>query len=229
MLSTSSIASWSVETLLHELFFTCFASFYYLFIHSILFHYIHAFIWIPCALLIILDNLYARAKPKGDKGGHLPPLTPKISLHMYSTLVTPWDREKRKKKKKDPLESDTGKRSYSQRPIHVPFHQFHYSYKQLLMSSVAPIWLFFIYLFNIIIFTIFIVISFKTFYYWVMLEILLILLLMSYKLASHQSQKIISNVYSLYCLGNTNYIFTILVCKICSSYDYELAIFVYLF
>ena len=110
MLSTSSIASWSVETLLHELFFTCFASFYYLFIHSILFHYIHAFIWIPCALLIILDNLYARVEPKGDKGGHLPPLTPKISLHMYSTLVTPWHREKRKKKKKDPLESDTGKR-----------------------------------------------------------------------------------------------------------------------
>ena len=30
-------------------FFTCFASFYYLVIHSILFHYIHAFIWIPCA------------------------------------------------------------------------------------------------------------------------------------------------------------------------------------
>ena len=52
---------------------------------------------------------------------------------------------------------------------------------------------------------------------------------MSYKLASHQSQKIISNVYSLYCLGNTNYIFTTSVCKNCSSYDYELVIFVYLF
>ena len=40
------------------MFFTCFASFYYLVIHSILFHYIHAFIWISCAPLIILDHLY---------------------------------------------------------------------------------------------------------------------------------------------------------------------------
>ena len=44
--------------LLRDLFFTCFASFYYLVIHSILFHYIHAFIWISCAPLIILDHLY---------------------------------------------------------------------------------------------------------------------------------------------------------------------------
>ena len=36
----------------------CFASFFYLVIHSILFHYIHAFIWIFCAPLIILDHLY---------------------------------------------------------------------------------------------------------------------------------------------------------------------------
>ena len=35
------------------LFFTCFASFYYLVIHSILFHYIHIFIWILCTPLII--------------------------------------------------------------------------------------------------------------------------------------------------------------------------------
>ena len=56
-----------------------------------------------------------------------------------------------------------------------------------------------------------------------------ILLLMSYKLASHQSQKIISNIYSLYYLNNTNHIFTTSVCKICSSYNYELVIFVYLF
>ena len=41
------------------MFFTCFASFYYLVIHSILFHYIHAFIWISYAPLIILDHLYA--------------------------------------------------------------------------------------------------------------------------------------------------------------------------
>ena len=36
----------------------CFASFYYLVIHSILFHYIHAFIWIFFAPLIIFDHLY---------------------------------------------------------------------------------------------------------------------------------------------------------------------------
>ena len=53
-----SIASRFVEILLHALFFTCFASFCYLVIHRILFHYIHAFIWIPCAPLIILDHLY---------------------------------------------------------------------------------------------------------------------------------------------------------------------------
>ena len=81
---------------------------------------------------------------------------------------------------------------------------------------------FFSFLFNIIIFTIFSLISFTTFYYWVILEILQILLLMSYKLVSHQSQKIISNIYSLYFLINTNHIFTTSVCKICSSYDYEL-------
>ena len=44
--------------LLKDLFFTCFASFYYFVIHSILFHYIHAFLWILCASLIIFDYLY---------------------------------------------------------------------------------------------------------------------------------------------------------------------------
>ena len=39
--------------LLRDLFFTCFASFYYLVIHSILFHYIHEYIWILCTPLII--------------------------------------------------------------------------------------------------------------------------------------------------------------------------------
>ena len=53
-----SIASRSVKILLHALFFTCFSSFCYLVIHSILFHYIHAFIWIPCAPLIILAHRY---------------------------------------------------------------------------------------------------------------------------------------------------------------------------
>ena len=86
----------------------------------------------------------------------------------------------------------------------------------------------FLFLFNIIIFTIF-MISFTSFYYWVVLEILQILLFMSYKLASHQLQKIISNIYSLYWLSNTNHIFTTSVCKIYSSYDYELVIFIYLF
>ena len=60
-----------------------------------------------------------------------------------------------------------------------------------------------------------------------MLEMLQILLIMSYKLACHQSQKIISNIYSLYFLSNTNHIFTPLVCKFFSSY--ELVIFIYLF
>ena len=150
MLSTSSIASWSVVTPLHELFFTCFASFYYLFIHSILFHYIHAFIWIPCAPLIILDNLYAGAEPEGGK---VPPLTPKISLHMYSTLVTPWHREKRKKKKKDPLESDTGKRKEKEVTLKDQstylFTNFTILISSFCMSSVAPIWLLFIYLISL--------------------------------------------------------------------------------
>ena len=57
-LNSSSTTSRSVETLLHALFFTCFASFYYLVIHSIFFRCIHAFIWIPCAPLIIYDHLY---------------------------------------------------------------------------------------------------------------------------------------------------------------------------
>ena len=47
LLDNFSTASRSVEILLHALFFTCFASFCYLFIHSILFHYIHILIWIP--------------------------------------------------------------------------------------------------------------------------------------------------------------------------------------
>ena len=43
--------------LLRDLSFTSFASFYYLVIHSILFHYIHA-LWILCTPLIILNHLY---------------------------------------------------------------------------------------------------------------------------------------------------------------------------
>ena len=58
LLDSCSTASRSVEIFLHALFFTCFASFYYLVIHSILFLYIYAFIWIRCTPLIILDHLY---------------------------------------------------------------------------------------------------------------------------------------------------------------------------
>ena len=41
-----------------------------------------------------------------------------------------------------------------------------------------------------------------------------ILVLISYKLTSHESQKIILNIYSLYCLSNTNHIFTLSIYKI---------------
>ena len=44
--------------LLRDLPFSCFAYFYYLVICSILFHYIHAFLWLLCTPLIILDHLY---------------------------------------------------------------------------------------------------------------------------------------------------------------------------
>ena len=41
-----------------------------------------------------------------------------------------------------------------------------------------------------------------------------ILVLISYKLTCHKSQKIILNIYSLYCLGNTNHIFTLSIYKL---------------
>ena len=44
--------------LFRDLSFTCFAYFYYFVIYSILFYYIHAFLWILCTPLIILDHLY---------------------------------------------------------------------------------------------------------------------------------------------------------------------------
>ena len=61
-------------------------------------------------------------------------------------------------------------------------------------------------------------ILFSAFYSWTMLEMLQILLLISYKLACHQSQKIISNIYSLYFLSNTNHILTPSIYKFSSSY-----------
>ena len=97
-----------------------------------------------------------------------------------------------------------------------------------LVLRVVPISIFLIFYFVslFIPFSLFMIL-FTGFYPWMMLEILQILLLMSYKLACHQSQKIISNIYLLYFLSNTNYIFTPSVCKFFSSY--ELVIFVYLF
>ena len=88
--------------------------------------------------------------------------------------------------------------------------------------------IFLLFLFYIIIYTIFTI--YYTFYSILslnMLEILQILLLIFYKLVCYQSQKIISNIYSLYFLSNTNHIFTPSVCKFFSYY--ELVIFVYLF
>ena len=57
----------------------------------------------------------------------------------------------------------------------------------------------FYFLFYIIIYTIFTIYdTFTVFYSWMMLEILQILLLMSYKFACHQSQKIISNLFIIF-------------------------------
>ena len=47
-----------------------------------------------------------------------------------------------------------------------------------------------------------------------MLEILQILLFLFYKLTCYQPQKIITNIYSLYCLNSANHIFTTSVCKL---------------
>ena len=51
LLDCCSTTSRFLEILLHALFFTCFASFFSLVFHSILFHHIHAFIWILCTPL----------------------------------------------------------------------------------------------------------------------------------------------------------------------------------
>ena len=95
-----------------------------------------------------------------------------------------------------------------------------------LVVRVAPISLFFIFfiLYHYLHHFHYLWYFFIAFYHWMMLQILL---LMSYKLACHQSQKIISNINSLYFLSNTNHIFTPSICKFFSSY--ELVIFVYLF
>ena len=58
MLDKCSIAPRSIEILLHALFFTCFAYFFYLVIYSIFVHHIHAFISILCTPLIIFDHFY---------------------------------------------------------------------------------------------------------------------------------------------------------------------------
>ena len=100
MLYTSSIASRQYLDLSRPFCMNCFLHVLHLsiilsFIASCFITFMHLFTFMH------LDHLYAGAEPEGGEGGHLPPLTPKISLHMYSTLVTPWHREKMKKKKKD--------------------------------------------------------------------------------------------------------------------------------
>ena len=67
------------------------------------------------------------------------------------------------------------------------------------LLQLAPISLFFIFYF-ISLFTPFLLfmILFRAFYSWMMLEILQILLLISYKFACHQLQKIISNLFIIF-------------------------------
>ena len=93
--------------------------------------------------------------------------------------------------------------------------------KPLLLSCPTATCTYFTIFYFISLFTSFLLfmILFTTIYSWMMLEMLQILLLMSYKLACHQSQKIISNIYSLYFLSNTNHILTPSVYKFFSSYE----------
>ena len=159
------------------------------------------------------------AEPKGGEWGHLPLwLLLKFSnISSLKQLLTYME------EKKDFYlvegDSDTGKRKEKK----VLKHQ------TMLLS--CPTWnlhlfqyFYFVSLFKL--FSLFMIL-FTTFYSWIILEILQILLLISYKLSCHQLQKIISNIYSLYFLSNTNHIFTPSVCKVFSSY--KLVFFVYLF
>ena len=156
----------------------------------------------------------ALAELEGGEGGHLPPwLLLKFfsDSSLNSKVVTFWH---------------GGKKNWKKRLLLCwkwPNHCF-----CLVLLQLAPILLLFIFYF-ISLFTSFLLfmILFTAFYSWMMLEILQILLFMSYKLACHQSQKIISNIYSLYFLSNTNHILTPSVYKFFSSY--ELVIFVCLF
>ena len=127
------------------------------------------------------------AEPEGGEGGHPPP--PRLLLEFFSNsrldskVVTFWHGGKKKLKKK---KTSTW--------LKVT--------KPLLLScpmQLVPISLFFIFYF-ISLFTPFLLfmILFTTFYSWMMLEILQILLFMSYKLACHQSQKIISNLFIIF-------------------------------
>ena len=159
------------------------------------------------------------AEPKGGEEGHLPPwLLLKFSnISSLKQLLT--DMEEKNDFYLVESDSDTRKRNEKK----VLKHQ------TMLLS--CPTWNLhlFQYFYFISLFTLFslFMILFTAFYSWMMLDILQILLLMSYKLACHQLQKIISNIYSLYFLSNTNHIFTPSVCKAFSSY--ELVIFIYLF
>ena len=130
--------------------------------------------------------LQSLAEPEGGEGGHLPPWL-LLEFFRNSTLdfkvVTIWHGGKKKIEKKRLLLG-----------WKWPNHYF-----CLVQLQLAPISLFFIFYF-ISLFTSFLLfmILFTAFYSWMMLEILQILLLMSYKFACHQSQKIISNLFIIF-------------------------------
>ena len=144
------------------------------------------------------------AEPEGGKGGHL---SPWLLLNFFSNsslnskVVTFWHGGKKKLKK----------RTSTWLKVTKP----------LLLSCPIATFTYFTIFYFISLFTSFLlyIIFFTAFYSWMILEILQILLLMSYKLACHKSQKIISNIYSLYFLSNTNHILTPSVYKLFSSYE----------
>ena len=128
------------------------------------------------------------AEPEGGKGGHL---SPWLLLNFFSNsslnseVVTFWHGGKKKLKKRTSTWLKVTKPLLLSCPIAT------YTYFTI-----------FYYLFYIIIYTIFTI--YDTFHSILflndakMLEIIQILLLMSYKFACHQSQKIISNLFIIF-------------------------------
>ena len=169
-----------------------------------------------------MDLLYSLVEPEGARGGTCPPSLLKFSK-IVSIKQSLTDMEEKKKKKNGTStwkwlwhRNKKGKKKFSRT-------------KSCFCLFLRETCIYFIIFYFISLFTLFLLfmILFKAFYPWMILEILQILLLISYKLTCHQLQKIISNIYSLHFLSNTNHIFTPSVCKVFSSY--ELVIFVYLF